>query len=153
MRPSTAGLAHVFSSLLASTSRPQSDQTFLNQIYPEKSDKAGTLPFSANAQTHVQVRLPAFWAEHAANVTVIHFTEKKGWQCAEAHSPPRSLPGPPRDCTTSLRPSTTQPMPRMDVDCYCEHAYLWWSAFRRAERRVQPSTRPRDLAVALGQSQ
>lgn len=126
--------------------RFESDQIFLNNVYPDRTDKkknqdildgksrkedwGAVVPLSwdYNAQTHVEVQLPDFWLEHRSTVKIIHFTEKKGWQCEERHEPP-----PPFSNENPKRCDVKSPL------CFCREAYLWWDALRRAEKMSNKS--------------
>jgi len=118
----------------------ESDQIFLNHVYPDRLHVPRNLrilqnpekarrewgqvvpfPLAYNAQTHVEVQNPDFWKAHEIhkNVKVIHFTEKKGWQCEEKHAASKH-PMPAR-CNRTL------------PACFCNEAYRWWDAFRLSQ--------------------
>ena len=78
------------------------------------------LGWDYNAQTHVEVQIPRYWQEQRSSVKILHFTEKKGWQCEERHTEPLPWDQP-------------YPCPKTDPLCYCREAHLYWDAFRRAE--------------------
>ena len=116
-----------------------SDQIFLNEVYPERMDVARNLkilsgedkadsgavlplPFSANAQTHVEVQQPPFWELQLPKVVTLHFTEKKGWQCPERYN--RASDPPKTKCN------------KKEELCFCQEGYRWWSALRQAEKLV-----------------
>ena len=113
--------------------RFSSDQAFLNHVYPERtsdvklnkqiidgrnltvadSGSVVTLPWDYNAQTHVEVQKPIFWNQHRNTVKILHFTEKKGWQCKERYKEV-ALNEIPVPCDKSI-----------DI-CYCQNAHLYW---------------------------
>lgn len=125
--------------------RFESDQIFLNNVYPNRTntkrnleildgtsrreDWGAVVPLSwdYNAQTHVEVQLSDFWMEHRSTVKIIHFTEKKGWQCEERHEPP-----PPFDKENTKNCYNTK-----EGLCFCREAHLWWDSLRRAEKMSQ----------------
>lgn len=118
--------------------RYSSDQEFLNHVYPERKNKSickriamgdlkgvnngsvVNLGWDYNAQTHVEGQIPRYWQEQRSSVKILHFTEKKGWQCEERHTEPLPWDQP-------------YPCPKKDPLCYCREAHLYWDAFRRAE--------------------
>lgn len=133
-RTSAALVARLFSLLRNSTTRHQSDQTFLNGVYGKRSEAVSLLPFGCNAQTHVEVQLPQFWATHSTSLRVLHFTQRKGWECEEVHRPPIPLNLPPRHCGRLLGKSGRNlTVPSTDADCFCAESYRWWNAYRHAE--------------------
>lgn len=116
-----------------------SDQNFLNAVYPERldvarnikilsgEDKADSgavvpLPFGFNAQTHVEVERLPFWTEQFANLKILHFTEKKGWQCPEQYERPSKAPK--AHCN------------KKEEQCFCQEGYRWWRALRQAKSMV-----------------
>eukprot|EP00934_Nitzschia_sp_Nitz4_P008357 Nitzschia sp. Nitz4//scaffold79_size90958//18575//19885//NITZ4_005012-RA/size90958-processed-gene-0.106-mRNA-1//-1//CDS//3329558210//8347//frame0 len=116
-----------------------SDQNFLNSVYPERlnntanhlvnigemkyieNGKVVHMGWSYNAQTHVEVQLPDLFVERRPDVRILHFTEKKGWQCDETHEPPVPLSETKRGCD------------RKEPLCFCREARYWWDAYRAAE--------------------
>lgn len=115
-----------------------SDQDFLNHVYPERlnntanhliltgemsqvSDTAQVvdMTWNYNAQTHVEVERPQWWEDHRPGVRILHFTEKKGWQCEERHDPPPPM---------SEMPQCQKEIPI----CYCREAHLYWEALNTA---------------------
>ena len=150
-RPSASELSRAIGLLLNSTARYQSDQTFINLVYPEGSGAVSLLPFMWNAMTHVQVQLPRFWASLSTPPAVLHFTEKKGWQCEERLTAAVQLLGQqPVVCGQLNGQNLT--MPHTDVACFCESAHEWWRAYRRAEddwlwARVSPQTQSRTVSA------
>eukprot|EP00928_Gymnodinium_smaydae_P048424 TRINITY_DN32375_c0_g1_i1.p1 TRINITY_DN32375_c0_g1~~TRINITY_DN32375_c0_g1_i1.p1 ORF type:complete len:721 (+),score=66.34 TRINITY_DN32375_c0_g1_i1:24-2186(+) len=122
----------------------QSDQIFLNNVYPERTnvkknqailagaDKGWevgksvvTLPFEANAQTHIEVQLPSFWADHLPGAKIFHFTEKKGWQCPRTYDPPAPVPAPSHGQQGKCD--------RKEPTCFCREGYRYWRALRDAD--------------------
>lgn len=137
MRPSAGALISAFEVLRNGSRRYESDQTFLNHVYSETSESVSILPFTWNAQTHVEVHVPRYWHEQASDPHVLHFTEKKGWQCDEVHLPPKLLRGsPPRQCGRMVSGKLLQNLTvaRTDAECFCNNAYHWWDNYRYAER-------------------
>lgn len=128
-----------------------SDQDFLNNVYPERlnvtlndeivaldtpearggmpvvphelAQKGAVLPLSweYNAQTHAEVQFPTFWEDRRPTVRILHFTEKKGWQCERRYDPPPPMSDMP------------QPCPKENPICFCREAHLYWKALRQAE--------------------
>ena len=84
------------------------------------------MPFGCNAQTYVEVQLPQFWATHSTSLRVLHFTQRKGWECEEVHRPPIPLNLPPRHCGRLLGKSGRNlTVPSTDADCLCAEGYRW----------------------------
>ena len=122
------------------------DQIFINTVYPDRTDRARNkrilegdddregwgsvahLPWEYNAQTHVEYQLPAFWEARLAGVRILHYTEKKGWQCPERHGAPP--PGRSAKCN-----------PRESADCACREGYRWHDALRKAQQMVSRAER------------
>jgi hypothetical protein len=118
--------------------RYSSDQEFLNYVYPERlnvtlnnqivaGDNSGaehgqvvTMPWGYNAQTHVEVQRVKYWEEQRPSVRILHYTEKKGWQCDERHGPPPPLEEMPAKCDRDI------PI------CFCREAHLYWNALDMA---------------------
>lgn len=118
-----------------------SDQIFLNKVYPFRTDVVNNtliledhegvtkeswgavarLPWDYNAQTHVEVEIPKYWEKYLAGVKIIHYTQKKGWQCPEMYDPP--LNAPPTNCDTKI------PL------CYCREGYRYWNFLRQAHQK------------------
>eukprot|EP00548_Thalassiothrix_antarctica_P017422 CAMPEP_0194197198 /NCGR_PEP_ID=MMETSP0154-20130528/77076_1 /TAXON_ID=1049557 /ORGANISM="Thalassiothrix antarctica, Strain L6-D1" /LENGTH=315 /DNA_ID=CAMNT_0038921851 /DNA_START=383 /DNA_END=1328 /DNA_ORIENTATION=+ len=85
----------------------QSDQIFTNTVYTDRANRTinnilmddniateekkkywgsvADLGWSYNAQTHVEYEKPDFWKKQLEEVKIIHFTQRKGWQCPERH--------------------------------------------------------------------
>ena len=80
-----------------------------------------------NAQTHVEVEKVDFWASHRESVKILHFTQKKGWQCDERHTPPPPIADMPKKCKKEI------PI------CYCREAHLYWDALVRAQTLANQS--------------
>lgn len=117
------------------------DQDFLNEVYPERLNDASNqriaegqkvivgegkvvdLGWGYNAQTHVEVHLPEYWNARRSEVRILHFTEKKGWQCEERHEavPTNALVS-PSACLAGKR----IPM------CFCHEAHWYWNHLARA---------------------
>ena len=119
--------------------RFSSDQDFLNNVYPERlnktlnelivkgelkdAEKGAVVPLSwnYNAQTHVEVHSSKYWEEHRLTVKILHFTQKKGWQCDERHNPPPPMNEMPNPCVKEI------PI------CFCREAHLYWNALNKAK--------------------
>jgi hypothetical protein len=141
--------------------RFSSDQDFLNNVYPERrnntlnyeivdldttkirggspliphkeSQLGAVVPLSwdYNAQTHAEVMNTEFWKSHRDTVKIMHFTEKKGWQCERRTTEPPSWDEMPKDCKKEI------PI------CFCREAHLYWRMLEVAEMAANNS-----LAVA-----
>ena len=128
--------------------RFESDQIFLNHVYPDRIDQKKNelllsegpydakhrdhwgsvvnLGWAYNVQTHVEVQNREFWdAYPLKDLKIIHYTEKKGWQCPELHDGP-----PDGQVMASL---TNCESKKRDPLCFCSLGYLWWDALRMAE--------------------
>lgn len=120
-----------------------SDQDFLNNVYPERLNNtfnreviAGKFKYMPggqvvdmgweyNAQTHVEVMDSEFWLSKRPNVKILHYTEKKGWQCEKRQGPPPPLSEtPPQTC----RKKEGRNIPI----CYCREAQYYWAALNTA---------------------
>jgi len=129
--------------------RFESDQIFLNTAYPDRTDvtknlkilegdlgqenwgQVVPLPWIFNAQTHVEVQLPEYWNKNLHDVKIIHFTEKKGWQCPERHGSAPPLEEMPEKCDKTI------PI------CFCREGYRWWDSLDEAEQIIKAkSLRP-----------
>ncbi len=126
--------------------RFESDQIFLNTVYPDRTDvkknelmvdegidgnrehwgQVVNLGWKYNVQTHLEVQNPKFWKDHFDGMKIIHYTEKKGWQCPEQYELP------PSDEVMS----TLKNCERKDRDemCFCGLGYLWWDALKLAKQ-------------------
>jgi hypothetical protein len=134
--------------------RFESDQIFLNHVYPDRIDlqvnkrmiedsdfsenrnrdgwgKVVDLGWKYNSQTHVEVQLPTFWKKHLADTKIIHYTEKKGWQCPEEHGSP-----PSDEVMSNLKNCDNK---KRDELCFCGTGYLWWDALRKGQNMVASS--------------
>mmetsp|Transcript_16239 Transcript_16239/g.19216 ORF Transcript_16239/g.19216 Transcript_16239/m.19216 type:complete len:412 (+) Transcript_16239:99-1334(+) len=123
--------------------RFESDQIFLNNVYPDRTDKENNLkilddaegvtkdswgvvarlPWGYNAQTHVEVQLQDYWTKNLADVRIIHYTEKKGWQCPETYKPP----------TAEEMAGKCTKKDHSDPICFCFEGYRWWNFLREAK--------------------
>ncbi|KAL3932204.1 MAG: hypothetical protein SGBAC_010959 [Bacillariaceae sp.] len=119
--------------------RFSSDQEFLNHVYPDRMNKrlnndiiAGkldeansgsvvALSWDYNAQTHVEVENINFWKTNRPTVKVLHFTEKKGWQCEERYDDLITWEDMPHPCD------------KKTAICFCREAHLYWRALRDAK--------------------
>ncbi|KAL7549695.1 hypothetical protein ACHAWF_012970 [Thalassiosira exigua] len=128
--------------------RFESDQIFANAAYPDRTNRTlneeilrGTagkgawgrvadLGFAYNAQTHVEYQLPEFWEEQLKDVKILHYTERKGWQCPERRG------GPPE-------PKRTVPEGecREHPGCACDEGYRWYEYLAVAERRAREAAK------------
>lgn len=127
--------------------RFESDQIFINEVYADRHDPAFNsklleaeinddqsefesmkkefgqvqhLPWKYNAQTHVEFQNPSFWNKRAEDNRVLHFTERKGWQCPEKYSPPADKDS--NRCTPNNN----------DLDCACREGYKWYTYLKKA---------------------
>jgi len=108
----------------SSSSTHNPPPTALHPIVPHGSAKTGAvLPLSwdYNAQTHAEVQHRDFWNSHRPTVRILHFTEKKGWQCERT----TDEPPPPEEMPTKCK--------REIPICFCREAYLYWRALETAE--------------------
>ena len=122
--------------------RFESDQIFTNTVYPDRNNvelnnklMAGEkidskelgaiahLPWEYNAQTHLEYQRPDFWDERASELKIIHFTQKKGWQCEKRFDEPPKL-SPTRGATKNCDATT---------DCACHEGYKWYQYLKKAE--------------------
>jgi hypothetical protein len=129
-----------------------SDQPFLNDVYSDRLnntlnneiaqldtlDSRGQSPviphdlakegmvvplsWDYNAQTHAEVEYESFWIAHRDTVRIIHFTEKKGWQCQKRYNNPPAYDEMPKPCSKEI------PI------CFCREAHLYWKMFDHAEK-------------------
>ncbi|KAL3779368.1 hypothetical protein HJC23_005228 [Cyclotella cryptica] len=122
--------------------RFESDQIFTNTVYPHRNnvsinnelmagrqvnpEQLGSiahLPWEYNAQTHLEYQRPQFWDEHVSDLKIIHFTQKKGWQCQKRLDRPPPL--------SSNRPATKDCT--LETDCACQEGYKWYQYLKKAE--------------------
>ena len=122
--------------------RFESDQIFTNTVYPFRNDvklneklmggeivdskelgDIAHLPWEYNAQTHLEYQRPSFWDSHVSDLKIIHFTQKKGWQCQKRFEEPLAL-DPKRPPTKNCN---------MDTDCACHEGYKWYQYLQKAE--------------------
>lgn len=140
-RPSAKEMDRVFQLTVDPTFMKafSSDQDFLNNVYPERlnntlnseiiqgelkyipNGKVVDMTWDYNAQTHVEVEKSEWWESHRPTVKILHFTEKKGWQCEERHDPPPPLSEMPAKCDKSI------PL------CFCRESHLYWNALTKAQ--------------------
>eukprot|EP00536_Pseudo-nitzschia_multiseries_P004699 jgi/Psemu1/295667/fgenesh1_pm.79_\ len=81
------------------------------------------LSWDYNAQTHAEVQNFDHWKSHRSTVRILHFTEKKGWQCERSTEKP-----PPQEEAQS-----PEKCPRDIPHCFCREAHLYWRALEKAE--------------------
>lgn len=94
-------------------------------VIPHERARTGAvvpLSWDYNAQTHAEVRNSEFWNSHRPTVRILHFTQKKGWQCDRSTSDPPPLEEMPAKCK-----------PEIPI-CFCREAHLYWRALELAER-------------------
>ncbi len=130
--------------------RFESDQIFLNAVYEDRTNQSNNLKlleegpndtenrdlwgrvvnlgWAYNAQTHVEVQLPDFWNSHAEGMKIIHFTEKKGWQCPERHDGVLS-----EEERKDWNCGDNNRELRNEL-CFCSVGSLWWDALREGEQ-------------------
>jgi hypothetical protein len=95
-----------------------------NPVIPHELAKQGSvvpLSWEYNAQTHVEVENVQFWRTHRDTVRILHFTEKKGWQCERRYDNPPQLEEMPNPCKKEI------PI------CFCREAHLYWKMLDIAE--------------------
>ena len=109
----------------------QSEQGFLNKVFPLNGPSIVELPFEASGNSALEVRAPAEWERRLHNLRIIHFTERKPWQCAE-----RQGPAVISSSTQRLSCGDGYSVARSDTACYCAQAFRWWAALREAEQHV-----------------
>ncbi len=138
--------------------RFESDQIFLNTVYPDRNNieinnilaeegidvgngeqqhredwgSVMNLGWNYNAQTHLEVQLPEFWNKHKNNLKIIHYTEKKGWQCPEQYGE-----APSEEVMSSLK--NCEKKNRDDL-CFCGTGYLWWDSLKKANEVAGAAT-------------
>jgi len=135
--------------------RFESDQIFINTVYPDRINKElnikilndgdaarehwgaiAHLPFSYNAQTHCEYQIPNYWKEELPKVKILHYTEKKAWQCPEKKSPSEGEAVKIKDC-------------RADPNCACLEAYRWYNYADQAYERTSKLNQTKEV-VATG---
>lgn len=124
--------------------RFESDQIFINTVYPDRTNRelnekilnaendeaaleqlrvhfgqVAHLPWKYNAQTHVEFQLPEFWDEHLPDVKILHYTQKKGWQCPQTYEKPKGR-------------NVGKCNPKTDIDCACREGYRWHIYLKKA---------------------
>lgn len=124
--------------------RFESDQIFINTVYPDRTNReinelilkaendiealenlrvhfgqVAHLPWAYNAQTHVEYQLPEFWDEHLGDAKILHFTQKKGWQCPQTYEKPKSS-------------NASKCDPKTDSECACREGYRWHIYLKKA---------------------
>jgi lipopolysaccharide biosynthesis glycosyltransferase len=93
------------------------------------------LSWDYNAQTHAEVQNSRFWDKHRSTTRIIHFTEKKGWQCEQRYDPiPKEIY--PQHCQDKKRRKGKKKKKKKKIDplCYCGEAHLYWIALQKAEK-------------------
>ena len=132
--------------------RFESDQIFLNTVYDDRTNVSNNLllleegpndstnkdlwgrvvnlGWAYNAQTHVEVQLPEFWNSHSKGLKIIHYTEKKGWQCPERHNEVYS-----EEERNDWNCADNNRELRNEL-CFCSVGSLWWDALRKGEQMV-----------------
>ena len=121
----------VESRTLTSTSTTTGQEvTTIQPIIPHKKAQRGAvvpLSWDYNAQTHVEVHNPDWWEQHRSTVKILHYTEKKGWQCNKTFEEPPPIQSMPKNC------------PRENPICFCREAHLYWKALEEAESAATKS--------------
>jgi hypothetical protein len=100
------------------------DSRGLSPVIPHDLAKQGMvvpLSWDYNAQTHAEVEHESFWISHRDTIRIIHFTEKKGWQCQKRYDDPPTHDEMPKPCNKEI------PI------CFCREAHLYWKMFDHAE--------------------
>mmetsp|Transcript_10945 Transcript_10945/g.26086 ORF Transcript_10945/g.26086 Transcript_10945/m.26086 type:complete len:503 (-) Transcript_10945:77-1585(-) len=118
------------------TSTTNGQQIIIQPVVPHNDAQRGAvvpLSWDYNAQTHVEVQNPDWWEQHRPTVKVLHFTEKKGWQCNKTLEEPPPIQSMPKKC------------PKENPICFCREAHLYWKALEEAEdaatKRLEVSKR------------
>ena len=123
--------------------RFQSDQIFINTVYPDRDNieinqkilkgeedeendwgSVIPLPWGYNAQTHVEYQLPEFWMEHLSEVKILHYTQRKGWQC------PQNTTKPINNTLKYISDNDCGP----DPNCACSEGYRWYQYLEKANQ-------------------
>lgn len=110
------------------TAEARSNGNAIDPVVPHETAKTGAvvpLSWDYNAQTHAEVQHSSFWQEHRPTVRILHFTEKKGWQCERSTADPPPLSEMPTKCNKKI------PI------CFCREAHLYWRALEQAEKASQ----------------
>mmetsp|Transcript_16837 Transcript_16837/g.25463 ORF Transcript_16837/g.25463 Transcript_16837/m.25463 type:complete len:412 (-) Transcript_16837:99-1334(-) len=128
--------------------RFESDQIFTNTVYPDRTNKTLNnlimegkaspedwgqivdLGWEYNAQTHVEYEYSSFWEQHKNDIKIIHFTQRKGWQCVERHG--RPLPIPEMKLSRKYEECVKE-----YEDCACKEGYRWWDYLDKAKEVVK----------------
>mmetsp|Transcript_31253 Transcript_31253/g.73618 ORF Transcript_31253/g.73618 Transcript_31253/m.73618 type:complete len:434 (-) Transcript_31253:135-1436(-) len=90
-----------------------------------RSSSVAPLSWDYNAQTHAEVQNWDFWNSHRSTVRILHFTEKKGWQCDRSTDEPPPPEEMPEKCDKNI------PI------CFCREAHLYWRALEKAEKLAE----------------
>ena len=118
----------------------ESDQIFLNTVYPDRTnvqlneqimkgeqgarEKWGSivhLPWKYNAQTHLEYQLPDYWTENSSDIRILHYTQRKGWQCPERYEPSNEKITNQSDIQCKQNPL-----------CACHEGYRWYQYLKKA---------------------
>lgn len=101
----------------------------LDPVIPHSGAKEGAvvpLSWDYNAQTHTAEQNKDFWNSHRSTTKILHFTEKKGWQCNERYDPVAT--------STIRRNCNANKKEKRDKLCFCDDAHLYFSALKKAEQ-------------------
>ena len=145
LRPDVRELSRVFALLNTRSIEydvEQSEQGFMNAVFPRMSDAVVELPFEASGNSALEVRAPDYWRARLDRLVIIHFTEKKPWQCPR--QAPRSSHGAPQrrgegrhqahsrlvDCGGGFSAALDTV-----ASCYCVEAHRWWDTLGEVEKR------------------
>lgn len=112
------------SSIRSGSSGNKIGYNYFSPVVPHKSAKKGAvvpLSWDYNAQTHAEVQHWEFWKTHRPTTKILHFTEKKGWQCERNTNDPPPPEEMPKKCKREI------PI------CFCREAHLYWRALEKAE--------------------
>lgn len=145
-RPSSDEMTRVYQLTRDETfmTRFESDQIFINTVYPDRTNRelnekilnsendeaaleklrvhfgqVAHLPWAYNAQTHVEFQLPKFWDDRLPYAKILHYTQKKGWQCPQTYEKPKGSNKGKCD-------------PKTDVECACREGYRWHNYLKKA---------------------
>ena len=122
----------------SSSKNNKNGYNILSPVVPHSSAQTGAvvpLSWDYNAQTHAEVQNWEFWKAHRPTTKILHFTEKKGWQCERSLDEPPPPEKMPKKCKKEI------PI------CFCREAHLYWRALEKAEIA---SKKALALALAAG---
>ena len=140
LRTSTSELARMHGLLRKQGVRydvEQSEQGFMNAVYPRSGPNVVELPFEASGNSALEVREPSFWRSRLDDLAVIHFTERKPWQCKDLPQSSRSGLQSQTDASGAVQKcGDGYSAPRSKTACYCREAHRWWAALRQVKTHL-----------------